>query len=1567
MRSPLDFGNSESFRNLLITKNLTPYKKTPHGKSPPFNYEVSPFATILNVVDSPDKLIDEPIYAKGAYVLNKYGAYGGYIQTRDINVLNNNNTNYGEYGLKNAVALKINKPILKDNLLKNFYTSQDNLIDSAIFIEQDENWFDPELPKKGILYYWGVGDNSFTPSMYTPFGILTNNAETKSNLSADSYITRLGAEVLTKYFIERVGRLSIKFDNSKKFEQTIASLNDPLDVYNIITGPNPIIQSNWSITKPNNLLVAASQLALELVGAELPFPTIVGSYFDESISLTGKGNKGFLGGLFQQKKTGSQLFYDNMGAGQRSVLYKNINKNLYKPNYERSGILGSFLDLFTSNKGAYYIGNDNLDIIDILSPEGDLPIDQFGRRIRTSVYSSTEVSKVYEGETFNPPTGLNGKSDIDGGGIEGGFTWVSPKYKENSGKNVGKGGEVFGEYGTKQTTFDSSESTDYNFRAGSILDDTQRIINSQPNGANRLKHVGNAMDQVSKVFNDGYKEITKGSRVKTYKYENPETLVKGTFQEYCRLFTKDSPYMTYERLQKTSGITNEGRRLKGSVINKTYDLSIAPKKGNDSKKYMLSLENLAWRTTNKFLDLPECEKGPNGGRIMWFPPYDLKVTDTSSSNWNSNDFLGRPEPVFTYKSTSRTGSLDFSIVVDHPSVLNLITNRVLEKENNSDNINGILSSFFAGCLKYDIYDLAKIYNTMTLSELEEIQKIVKESPSIKDQVSYIKRTVITNNDPISLSDVATPPDEKVSTFNKYIEYAFYFDNDVPKSIDANYITAFNSYTASTLYNQAQQLKTFMDSYVKDNFTYLNQFIIDCNDFLAQNNGNTIEVTLNSSASRPAKNDYNKKLSERRSSSVISYLKNNIKSPNFTIKTNNLGEDTGVTARSSTDPTQTKRVEICSGFTENAIYSVPAMACRRVAIGSITATKKGVAPKIEPKIEPNITTNESEIKITKQITETKLTTEEQKVYKNVSKRVLQKLLTECDYFETIEETNPFIYNNLKEKLKYFSPAFHSTTPEGLNGRLTFLQQCLRPGDTIPTIRETKDGIVKDFKDARNTAFGVPPVLVLRVGDFFHTKIIPDNLSISYDPLHWDINPEGIGFQPMIAKVSLSFKFVGASGLSNAVDKLQNALSFNYYANTEVYDARADKTDNSLDDMDKKILEFIEEKEKGKTENFDDVNIVSAYKTIGEINKTATTLNYITLATDLIESSTAYVNTINSVIQESSKSYNIEFVSLVLKSLNNTAGIYNAATNGEFLLFGVPTDYQKTIDDYTSTIKNNIKNNVDGFIEQINEEFKTEKSIKFDVSNNYQLYVDNEMVKVNDNINVITKSILDAQEKFQKVLSNALFIISNHSGFNGFDGYVDKSGNFFVYKLITSLTGIMDILSGIAERIKTYFLPYLKMNVDNPKGVFTNEQDSLIYLLLYGTFKTKNGLENFEKQILLKTINPDKNVITNNEKISKIFKVYWGNKLTTYNNKYDEVTLKFLSNLTKYTNDMLVKLKEIKPIGTLGYVSAYEVIESPDDATKNALLSLGGGDNYDSNKNTWNKNSDGFILVKNKLMR
>ena len=119
-------------------------------------------------------------------------------------------------------------------------------------------------------------------------------------------------------------------------------------------------------------------------------------------------------------------------------------------------------------------------------------------------------------------------------------------------------------------------------------------------------------------------------------------------------------------------------------------------------------------------------------------------------------------------------------------------------------------------------------------------------------------------------------------------------------------------------------------------------------------------------------------------------------------------------------------------------------------------------------------------------------------REIAQRILNKLLTECDYFEYLSKESPIIFDSLKEKLKYFSPAFHAMTPEGLNARLTFLQQCMRPGDTI-----TKDIGISGC-DAKNTAFGRPPVSVLRIGDFYHTKIIINSLNIKKGAKYFEDN-------------------------------------------------------------------------------------------------------------------------------------------------------------------------------------------------------------------------------------------------------------------------------------------------------------------------------------------------------------------------------------------------------------------------------------------------------------------------------
>lgn len=168
--------------------------------------------------------------------------------------------------------------------------------------------------------------------------------------------------------------------------------------------------------------------------------------------------------------------------------------------------------------------------------------------------------------------------------------------------------------------------------------------------------------------------------------------------------------------------------------------------------------------------------------------------------------------------------------------------------------------------------------------------------------------------------------------------------------------------------------------------------------------------------------------------------------------------------------------------------------------------------------------------------------------------------EYHFFKALEAKDPLVFDKLMDKIKYFDPAFHSMTPEGFNARLTFLSQCMRQGNTV-TISDSKEGDITQFTN--NLAFGRAPYCVLRLGDFYNQMIVIDNISIQYDPLQWDLNTEGIGMQPLLANVSISFKFIGGGDLGGPVRRLQNAMTFNYYANTRLYDNRADRVKYNWD--------------------------------------------------------------------------------------------------------------------------------------------------------------------------------------------------------------------------------------------------------------------------------------------------------------------------------------------------------------------------------------------------------------------
>ena len=104
------------------------------------------------------------------------------------------------------------------------------------------------------------------------------------------------------------------------------------------------------------------------------------------------------------------------------------------------------------------------------------------------------------------------------------------------------------------------------------------------------------------------------------------------------------------------------------------------------------------------------------------------------------------------------------------------------------------------------------------------------------------------------------------------------------------------------------------------------------------------------------------------------------------------------------------------------------------------------------------------------------------------------------------------------------------------------------------------VLADYlKYAGNLAFGRPPYCILRIGDFFYTKIVITSLSIRYENnggVQWDLNQEGAGVQPMYADVSINFNFIGGQDLSGPVERLQNAVTANYYANASVYSRHSD---------------------------------------------------------------------------------------------------------------------------------------------------------------------------------------------------------------------------------------------------------------------------------------------------------------------------------------------------------------------------------------------------------------------------
>jgi hypothetical protein len=706
----------------------------------------------------------------------------------------------------------------------------------------------------------------------------------------------------------------------------------------------------------------------------------------------------------------------------------------------------------------------------------------------------------------------------------------------------------------------------------SLLNKTQMLFNSKGMRTMVSAHGSadgdNNKDQIqTAVSYNGF--ISKGSGVLSrFKFNPDGTLGNKTTNDsaestFCRTWIPQNRYDTVSKLIRSRGLNQKeltgGQILTGgtrgwrlhnsermSVLDDNGFVKIAPYKTDNltrqstiPKKYMFSIENLAW-VGSPAVNLLPIEQGPGDlltgkfGRIMWFPPYDLTFSESSSVSLESNLFIGRGEPLYTYNNTERTGNLSFKIVVDHPSAMNAF-------KGNKGPSDEYIRSWFAGCVEDDYYTglltqeekekvkqtTKTVFDETTIPAVEPPTEITIYFPNDITSVDYviekgyedgINEGEFPGIGPYNGEKQYKSATDKVGYDSPLSTYETKATNPPPIIVDGEVIGYFDSYvgvwpdttdygfnkpgTSKSLGNKKLKVPTNKEFDTWNDEAYKTAL----RDYLKNTCPSCVAEIEGYASSQGGGQTYaNEQLSINRAAAMKKWLLDN-----------NIIEDKRIVGAAKTG------IKDGQKFPYTKDTPVDSEGPKYARYGRIKFTNNAQATKTK---KPRTVTESQQISLNSQ--------------------VRNRYYTEQDFFEKLKREDSFVFDKIRQQIRYFHPAFHSTTPEGLNSRLTFLLQCTRQGPTTNT-----------NQNPENLSFGPAPVCILRIGDFYNTKIMMDNLNIDYEPLVWDLNPEGVGVQPMIANVTISFKYIGGSSLYGPINKLQNALSFNYFANSQVYDPRAD---------------------------------------------------------------------------------------------------------------------------------------------------------------------------------------------------------------------------------------------------------------------------------------------------------------------------------------------------------------------------------------------------------------------------
>lgn len=624
------------------------------------------------------------------------------------------------------------------------------------------------------------------------------------------------------------------------------------------------------------------------------------------------------------------------------------------------------------------------------------------------------------------------------------------------------------------------------------------------------------------------------------------------------------------------------------------------------------------------------QRGPNGGRIMWFPPYNLKFSEQVHADWNANEFIGRGEKIYSYVNSERTGTLSFTVLVDHPSIINEWTrggkmgktaNKVspLSKDE-------MILRYFAGCDSLE-FNPREEYDVPFTTITEDTTKIVDEAKEVQDGTDtvpkMVKKEVQNDEGDITFYSVFYYPNNYAAEdFNKGTKpggpteaLSYLFEKGLRSNGSSGYELGQGgsgmTYNGTYYYKGKDKNGNTKEWYYpvdnrvnnevltnKDRYKDMNDFGLNASFYGSfwsdipesgvkeyLNQGNSLSDSENLKAAKaivnasdkenkyfiPAQNFY-----KNLKTVITKFDEETNKSYKYQIDIQGFASAHGyVPSNKILAENRAKVIEdwikglniFDFGTNGNATIS-------HNGNGQVQSTNTETESDFKPKAARAAVVTFKLIPSKTKIEEVQENEEiphyEEKIFESTENKSSYREIydtsksddyendtydNEYTYFKQINENDDMVKRYISDKVDYFDPAFHSITPEGFNARLTFLQQCVRQG---PTISASDLGMGSAY-GAGNLSFGRAPFCVLRIGDFFNTKICIQSINIEYDNgggVQWDLNPEGVGLQPMFANVSITFTFLGGSDISGPIARLQNAASFNYYANTSVYDRRSD---------------------------------------------------------------------------------------------------------------------------------------------------------------------------------------------------------------------------------------------------------------------------------------------------------------------------------------------------------------------------------------------------------------------------